>query len=73
MKTVIKMCLCTGYYLKPKLKWLKLYIYSWTHVSILRSVGWFNLNENNDAKVKTHKKVSYYLQFLVQIKNLIKV
>ena len=49
---------------------LNYYIYSWKHVFIFRSYGWFNFDKNNDAKVKTHKKASYWFQLLVQNKQL---
>ena len=47
---------------------LTYYVFSWTHVFNLKSIELFNwkCNENNDAKVKTHKKVSYRLQFWTQ-------
>ena len=55
------MLLCTGFLI---LNWnsLKYYIYPWTHVSNFKSVWWFNF-ENNDAKVKPHKKSNIYDNF----------
>ena len=55
MQTGIKMLL--GTFLIQNFNISNQYIYSRTHGSIFRSVGWFNFDENTDAKVKTHKKI----------------